>query len=274
MKASTWSASHELKLTDDKYISKGHSIAVKRHTTVAFPMHFHTYFELEIVLEGSATQTLNGESYELSRGDVYLITPTDYHRVRSHGGPLSLWNIVFEEHALRDACLAAAWEGLPPTRLCEEQLGRIDRLCEILCEECVQDGPRCDGILLESLLSMILRSRPSRHPSPTGEHRGEMDKACHYLQTHFREAPTLSDIAAHVGFHPAYFSEQFKKHTGMRYMDRLNELRVGYAKHLLSQGLSVSEACFGAGFGSLSNFQYSFKRSTGLSPREYKKECK
>ena len=101
-----------------------------------------------------------------------------------------------------------------------------------------------------------------------------MEKACHYLQTHFREAPTLSDIAAHVGFHPAYFSEQFKKHTGVRYVDRLNELRIGYAKHLLSQRLSVSEACFGAGFGSLSNFQHCFKQLTGLSPREYRQKCK
>lgn len=274
MKSEKEAQPSELRLTDDKYIAKGHSVAIKRHSTVAFPMHFHSYFELEIVLDGSATQILNGSSYELSRGDVYLITPTDYHRVSSHGGPLSLWNIVFDERALRDTQRDVALSGLSPTRLSEEQLRRIDRLCEVLLEECAEEEGRCDDVLLESLLAMILRCCPQRKAPSSGGHRSEMEKACHYLQTHFREAPTLSDIAAHVGFHPAYFSEQFKKHTGVRYVDRLNELRIGYAKHLLSQRLSVSEACFGAGFGSLSNFQHCFKQLTGLSPREYRQKCK
>jgi AraC-like DNA-binding protein len=39
---------------------------------------------------------------------------------------------------------------------------------------------------------------------------------------------------------------------------------------LLESGLSVTETCFSAGFGSLSGFLYTFRQTTGMSPSAYK----
>ena len=91
------------------------------------------------------------------------------------------------------------------------------------------------------------------------------------MQTHFREKITLEELSEKAGYHPAYFSELFKKVTGENYVTTLSRFRVGHARTLLSSGASVSDACFASGFGALSSFFAAFRKICGVSPSEYKK---
>lgn len=92
------------------------------------------------------------------------------------------------------------------------------------------------------------------------------------IELHFREQITLEQLAGLSGYSPAYFSELFRKVTGQTYKNRLLSLRTGYAQMLLSNGFSVSEACFASGFGSLSNFFRVFQRMCHISPNAYRKK--
>ena len=134
----------------------------------------------------------------------------------------------------------------------------------------VGDG-NCVAELFESLLCILSRAIADYNGGGAVGYCSEMQRAIIYLETHFRESPSLKEISEYVGFNPTYFSELFKKVTGVTYTTRLNQLRIAYAKSLLTQGLSVSEACYACGFGSLSNFQHIFKKSTDTSPSEYRK---
>jgi len=98
-----------------------------------------------------------------------------------------------------------------------------------------------------------------------------MKKAVAYIELHFREKISLERLSALSGYHPTYFSELFRKLTGETYIERLTSLRVNYAKALLANGVSVSEACFESGFGSLSNFLSVFKDRCGMTPSQYRK---
>ncbi len=71
-------------------------IAVKRHTYTTYPQHWHNYFEIEIVTEGTGTHILNGTTYPICKGDIYLLTPVDFHEIRS-STPKELINISFDE---------------------------------------------------------------------------------------------------------------------------------------------------------------------------------
>jgi len=73
----------------------------------------------------------------------------------------------------------------------------------------------------------------------------------------------------------SYFSALFKKETGKRFLEYLVEKRIAKAQSLLrNPRREIKEVCFLAGYGSLPRFYHDFKRTTGLTPGEYKKQQK
>lgn len=44
-----------------------------------YPLHFHDYYELEIILEGEGIMTLNGKDICFSSNTVFFISPDDFH---------------------------------------------------------------------------------------------------------------------------------------------------------------------------------------------------
>ncbi|WP_082593398.1 AraC family transcriptional regulator [Paenibacillus sp. Soil766] len=52
------------------------------------------------------------------------------------------------------------------------------------------------------------------------------------MQHHFREKLTLHEVAARVNLSPNYFSEQFRKETGITFQSYMLEIRLDYARSL------------------------------------------
>ena len=91
------------------------------------------------------------------------------------------------------------------------------------------------------------------------------------MQLHFKENPTLAEVASYSGFNPNYFSQKFKETVGKTYIDYLVDLKVSYAKKLLmSSNMSITDICFSSGFTSISNFMRVFKNKYGMSPNAYR----
>lgn len=93
-----------------------------------------------------------------------------------------------------------------------------------------------------------------------------------FIQQHYQEALRLEDVSNAVGFNATYFSAMFKKETGQNFMDYLTELRMNKAKELLcNDENSVQDVADQIGYRDLKYFSRLFKKTTGLSPSEYKK---
>jgi AraC family transcriptional regulator, L-rhamnose operon regulatory protein RhaS len=43
------------------------------------PVHNHTYFEIIFIVTGKGTHHINGNSFNYSIGDVFLLGPEDFH---------------------------------------------------------------------------------------------------------------------------------------------------------------------------------------------------
>ena len=56
-----------------------YSEKIRKKILKDYDIHWHDYFEIEMVVEGSADHILNGKTYSLSKGDIYLLTPVDFH---------------------------------------------------------------------------------------------------------------------------------------------------------------------------------------------------
>lgn len=242
-----------------------HLQILNRTITESFSLHAHDYFELEIILDGHGTQRLNGVEYPLSRGSVYLLSPADFHEVFPEE-PIRLWNLSFDETLLSSEQLEAVFsEANGIFRQCNERdLQMLHTAASLLHAEKNEEAVRS---LMHYLLIKLCPTSESSTRSP-------LRKAILYIETHFRESPSLAQTAAVVCLSPVYFGTLFKETTGETYLAYLNRRKVRCAQMLLQNGCTVTEACFSSGFGSLSGFLHTFKHHTGCSPDEYRKHSR
>ena len=78
-------------------------LLIRKKKLYNYDLHWHDCFEIEFVLSGKATQVLNGESYEMSAGTLYMLNPTDFHSIKSEGA--EVYNIMFSEEVLDEDVL-------------------------------------------------------------------------------------------------------------------------------------------------------------------------
>ena len=71
---------------------------------------------------------------------------------------------------------------------------------------------------------------------------------------------------------PDHFSRMFKKHTGKRINDYINELRIeNTARMLLESEIKIIDAAFDSGFNNLSSFYKEFLKIKGVTPSRFRK---
>jgi hypothetical protein len=67
------------------------------------PVHWHEFYEMHLILAGEGTHVLSGAAHSLARGTLFLLTPADFHALRSLcGAPLEIFNVIFSEEALSE----------------------------------------------------------------------------------------------------------------------------------------------------------------------------
>nr|WP_309098592.1 response regulator transcription factor [Fredinandcohnia onubensis] len=94
-----------------------------------------------------------------------------------------------------------------------------------------------------------------------------------YVSKNYRNKITLEDVSSYLFLNPAYFSAFFKKETGENFIDYVNKVRVDKAKGLLSKAhLQIKVISDRVGFQNHSYFIKVFKKETGLTPHNFRKQ--
>lgn len=97
--------------------------------------------------------------------------------------------------------------------------------------------------------------------------------AIDYMQSHISDELPIRQVSEIAGYHPVYFSNLFKRETGMSFSDFLTALRIQRAKELLkSTSLPLQEISCSCGFSDLSYFSYKFKRVVGMAPSQWRSQ--
>lgn len=98
-----------------------------------------------------------------------------------------------------------------------------------------------------------------------------VQRARQLIDEGFREELSLSEIARRVNVSAGYFSMLFKKATGLNFVEYVARLRIEKAKNLLQNPrFRISEVAYDVGFQSLSQFNRTFRRIVGDSPRAWR----
>ncbi len=94
--------------------------------------------------------------------------------------------------------------------------------------------------------------------------------AIEFMNCNHAHIAGANEIAAHCGVSTTYLARLFQNTLSCTTTEYLNRLRISHAKELLLQGLSATEACYGAGFGSYTYFISKFKETVGVTPAKFK----
>ncbi len=250
------------------------NLLIRKKTLHDYDLHWHDCFEIELILSGTVTQSLNGETQTLGPGDIYLLNPTDFHSVKSNNA--EVFNIMFSESLLDENLLQKilSVEKNLVFHLENKEFRNAVSIISQMVDEFDNTHEYSEIYiknLLECLFIILLRKNSFTFAASDNKVSG-IRKSILFMHSHFRENPTMAETARMSGFNMNYFSSLFHKVTGKTYKEYLNDLKLEYAKKLvLSGSLSISEVCFASGFNSLPNFLKNFKLRYGVSPGNMRK---
>ena len=208
---------------------------------------------LHYVLEGEGTFSKDGKTYEVHRGDLFVILPgevTVYEASREN--PWAYYWIGFQAEKTLDF-LAEPVLRQPPVRQFFEQAR--DRNMR----------PGQDDWLFP-LIFEVLWSLAKDAPAPKNRENRYAAYARAHLENSFMRDIRIQEIADALHVDRRYLTGLFRQAYGMSPQQYLMQLRLNQARKLLRQGFGVMETAAMAGFSDLSNFSRQYKRHFGVSP--------
>lgn len=263
------------RFTVDDLLDRNAEIRVLRPQLRRVAVHWHDFYELGYVLDGTAEHVVNGQPSTLRRGSVFLLTPADFHEIRlTSPVPLTCYNVVIDPVVLErqfDEVLLFGAGWLPWSAGGAEHLEPdFRRLWEESQSLQAGSGPLMEAVLRCVIIELARRCSPPRGDEAPGRDGGAavaLRRAVSFVDRHFREPLTLADAAAQAHLSPNYFSERFRQSTGVSFQAYLQNRRLRFARSLLaSTDLGVTEVCHAAGFNSPSHFGRAYRRRFGAAP--------
>ncbi|ACT02688.1 response regulator [Paenibacillus sp. JDR-2] len=126
----------------------------------------------------------------------------------------------------------------------------------------------CCSAYLEKLAECIANGQKNADHDP-------IEKVIRYVNQHYQEPLSLTQVAEKVYLNPAYLSTLFKQRTGSSLVEYWTELRVSEAKRrLVSSNEKVTIIAESTGFGNIRHFNRVFKSVTGFAPIDYREQAR
>lgn len=126
-------------------------------------------------------------------------------------------------------------------------------------------------ILFSTILRRQGRQDYSEIDSPDAAAKMQMLDIIRYIEEHSNDI-VLAELCRQFHYSESYLSRMIHDMTGKTFSTIVTEFRIVRAKNYLSETrLSVGEIALEVGYNSFEHFSRSFKKSTGMSPREYRK---
>src|SRR5687768_437892 len=262
-------------------------IAIRKNKEKRFSAPLHCHYELELVYikSGSGKKVIGDTIDEFHTGDIVLVGSALPHKWICDNNDQSPSSIVayfnkdaFSEgfYALKESqklanLFAKAGRGLNITGSTRQIVGaKMERLAK-------KSGLKKIIGLMEILhiisvskeVDYITYDNNTSRSNDSGVDR--LAEVYHYIAENFQKDISLHEIASIASLTEPAFCRLFKKRTAKSFVEYVNEIRISAAcKDLQDTDLNVSAIYSRCGFKTISNFNKSFKKVTGFSPKEYR----
>ena len=254
-----------------------------------FQHHRHLNFEIMRVDSGSGVYTTEKREYPICPGDIFVFSCNEVHSITSIGSEgLQITNLHIHPHFLCSSVtdrrskinISFCFSHHPDfsNRIPAADAKKLSSLfLQMRSELPYSDSETSLSVtaLLQLFLVSLVRSHgyPEETSDSGAEQLHSLRHILDYIDEHFSEKITLQELSALAGLTPPYFSAFFKQAIGISLWNYISSRRIDKAIHLITSGdrkqnmLDIAADC---GFNNSANFNKTFKKFTGVTPREYK----
>lgn len=256
--------------------------------------HYHNNYEISFITEGSGKRIVADSIEEFQPGDLVFIGHNIPHIWIADKEPITPSNRTLEMVFLQftSEVLCSQLLALPEFRYVKKALAWSERGIHIVghtlnqVSELMLQLPYLksfDRMLhFYNILNIIGRSDTNiplasreyirKRLKPGNKRIVEIHE---YLMNNYREEIDLKALAELSNMAEGSLCRFFKMNMGMTLFDYLNQIKTEFAcKLLMDPDLSILEVCFDSGFNNVSHFNKQFKKRTGVTPGEYRKQFK
>jgi AraC-like DNA-binding protein len=252
--------------------------------------HYHPdAFEICYIADGPVEWWVEGETYAVPRGYVYVTLPGERHggaHAVMHPCEIYWVQVAFplpglsaEENALLCSGLRGvtrrAFPGTPDipdlfARMLDEHRHASEAAGTAAAIPLARLAARG---LLHALLASIVRAHDAAEHAAAAAPSSPIAAALAWMEAHLGASFTVEEAAAEAGMSAAGFHERFVRELGETPADWRARRRIDIAKRRLLEepAASVTEVAFALGFASSQYFATAFRRYTGLTPSAYRR---
>ncbi len=101
-----------------------------------------------------------------------------------------------------------------------------------------------------------------------------IEKAIKYIDTHFKEQPSIDVIAERIGMSKYHFIRVFKEYVGVTPKQFLHSVTLNYAKEHIKESRSILDSSLDIGLSSVSRLHELFVNLIGVTPKEWREKGK
>ncbi len=252
------------------------------HVNIAhhIPIHWHQYYEIELIVEGTGTQMINSIDVPLRPGSLTVISPEDFHRLEPDTpSGFKVVNFCIVPEALSEEILSLFRKYPPPYIMTanDEQIAEFIADHRDLQMTSAQTSELTDAAMRRKieliLLKLIERSTQNRITQEEKELRPNpsnvLQPVLRYINGHYNEPLRRDKLAELVHLSPSYFGDLFKKNLGLSLVDYITDVRLRKAHALLTYtDEPIQNIIRSVGFNSPSLFYRKFYEYYRVKPSD------
>ena len=244
--------------------------------------HFHRDIELDFIIEGNIRVVIEDNDFDLKSEDIILVDSNKKHYIYVDDEALVCRiNISYDMlvEMLDDEYVMFLCNILTEKDTGYEDIRSIIKdIIYLKMEDDRKNAFRlmeCYGRLLNCFVRNF-RVTISEDSRETGYNDAERIRdLLNYININYQDPINLANLADQMFVSVSTLSRNFKKATGMKFPDYVNQIRMHYAiSDLLNTNKSITEIAVDNGFSSPSSFNRVFREMYNTTPSQYKKSMR
>lgn len=233
-------------------------------------------FIIQCIISGKGILELNGKSYHLHAGDVFLLPknlPLTY--IADETEPFAYYYIGMDGVDMEKTLKLCGLSVDSPVKHYRDTdiAAAMENIFHLMQQHSVSANLKALGKLYELFASMA-ESDPKNKLSLKKQDIDYINAAISYIKDNYANDISVSSIAEKLGIGRTYFSWLFHRETGITPQNYLLRYRISQACKLLNMEMSVTQASSHCGFNSPVNFSIQFKKIVGITPRAFQQRAR